>query len=411
MPLRVFRLVMALACAAAPAAVQAQWLQIDAPKPFTDANGVLRTPTCSGGPELIETPEGKVPVPADTAYSFFFRPGDPDQLAVFWDGGGACWDANTCIGSALAGRSLYAQSVDETAATLDAADGLADFDHPDNPLAGYNQVFIPYCTADLHAGAADTTYFFQPPGGPVLPWTIHHRGADNVAAVLRWLTDYYENEIGRAPARVFLLGASAGGYGVLYHYPGVDQRLPPSADIRVMVDAANGVMNQDFYDRALTPNGAWAVWGNLAPELANAFASGPEQLMIETFKSLGARYPRSRFGQYTTAFDATQIEFFNIARHVASPNLWLDPDEIAAAGAEWTIRARRDMLLTALQTPNYRFYVARGTQHTVVANDKFYLEDSARGVPLVDWVDDMIRGESSFFSHWRNVSCTPHCLR
>src|SRR5690554_5094446 len=94
---RSVRLVAALACMAAPFVVHAQWVEIDASAPFTDRDGVLRTPACSGGPQLVQTPQGVVPVPADTAYSFFFRPGDPRKLAVFWDGGGACWDANTCI--------------------------------------------------------------------------------------------------------------------------------------------------------------------------------------------------------------------------------------------------------------------------------------------------------------------------
>ena len=396
------------ALSATSAAAAADWVRIDASEPFVDQGGVERHPGCSGGPQLV--PDSPLPVPADTDFAFFFRPGDPSKLAVFFDGGGACWDANTCIGSALLGTPVYSLSVDETPASLGEAGGLGDVDNPENPVGDYTQVFIPYCTADLHTGAADTTYLLSQPDGSTVPWTIHHRGNDNVAAVLRWLTDYYAHEVGQPPRRAFFAGASAGGYGVLYNYPAMAARLPWFTRTQVMVDAANGVINQDFYDRALSPEGAWRVWDNLSPELTSAFSSPPEEITIEIFKSLGVNHPGTRFGQYTTAFDETQIFFFNIARHVEQPELWFDPDELLSAGFAWTIRARTSMLLTALQNWQYRFYLGRGSDHTAIASDKLYLEDSAKGVALVEWLDDMINRSFPFGSDWRNVSCTPNCL-
>ena len=239
---------------------------------------------------------------------------------------------------------------------------------------------------------------------------MHHRGYDNVAFVLDWLTEYYETEIGRAPREVFLTGASAGGYGVLYGTPAFVERLPWYTRTRVLVDASNGVITQDFYDRALTPGGVWRVWENLPPELSGAFASGPDNIAIEIFRSLGHAYPRARFGQYTTAYDATQIFFFNVARNVESIDKWFDPVELAAAGFEWTIRARTYQILTSIQTWNYRFYLARGEDHTIIASDKFYTENSAQGVDFVDWVDDMINRRWPWWSNWRNLTCTPNCL-
>lgn len=289
-----FLLATIFAISATPAAnAETSWERIDVPDYFVDDQGTPRYPSCSGGPELTDTPFGQVPQPANTDYAFFIRPGNPSKLAIFFDGGGACWDANTCVGSAVLGASIYSQTVDETVEGLNALQGLGDFENPENPISDYTQVFIPYCTGDLHTGASDTVYTLNTEFGP-LPWTIYHRGADNVAAVLDWLTDYYTNEVGRAPAKVFSSGASAGGYGVLYNYPAVAALLPWYTQTRVLVDAANGVINQDFYDRALAPNGVWGVWDNLAPELANAFASGPDALAIEIFKSLGANYPRTR---------------------------------------------------------------------------------------------------------------------
>ena len=123
---------------------------------------------------------------------------------------------------------------------------------------------------------------------------------------------------------------------------------------------------------------AVAPAGMPTPVSAPHCSARPCHLLIETFKSVGANHPGTRFGQYTTAFDDTQIVFFNIARHVEQPELWFDPDELVLAGFEWTIRARTYMLLTALQNWHYRFYLAKGTGHTVIADDKFYVEKKAR---------------------------------
>ena len=68
------------------------------------------------------------------------------------------------------------------------------------------------------------------------------------------------------------------------------------------------------------------------------------------------------------------------------------------------------MLLSAFGNFNYRFYLAQGLDHTIVVSNKYYTEDSARGVFFSDWVDDMINRRWPWFSKWRNLSCAPNCL-
>lgn len=390
----------------APSEADTGWIEIEAEGSFDD-NGVTRTPSCSGGPELVDTPFGPLPMAADTQYSFFVREGNPRKLAILFDGGGTCYDANTCIGTGLAGAPIYSQTVDETPESLEAFGGLGDIENPDNPIADYTQVFIPYCTGDLHTGANDQTYLLSVDGN-VIPWMIRHRGADNVAFVLRWLDNYY-SDLGVIPRKVFLTGLSAGGYGVVYHTPAIAERLPWWTRLRVLADAASGVITENFQTLALSENGAWRALDNLSPVLAGAFAAGPDEIIIEIFKALGSTYPRARFGQYTTAFDTTQIAFLNIDRNIDDPSKWTDPGELILAGFEWTLRARTYQILTALQVWNYRFYLAAGDDHTVLADDKFFAEDSANE-ELVDWLDDMLNRRWSFGGNWRNVSCTPECL-
>jgi hypothetical protein len=180
------------------------WQQIDVPGSFTDRNNILREPSCSGGPKVI--PGGVIA--ADTELSFFFRAGDPRKLLIALDGGGACWDPNTCVGSALLGDPIYELEVDETPESLSEIGGIAELDNPSNPLRDYTQVFIPYCSGDVHWGSKDTVYLFTGPDGTTLPWLIHHRGFDNVVAVLEWLRNYYQSEVGRAPGHASICASA-----------------------------------------------------------------------------------------------------------------------------------------------------------------------------------------------------------
>ena len=381
------------------------WERIAVPSELIDPRGKLLRPSCSGGPVLQRSESGTSLTPADTRFSFFMRAGDPDRLAIFWDGGGACWDSTTCIGSALTERAVYDLTVDETPERLAGLGGIADPDDPRNPLREHTQVFIPYCTGDLHFGSRDALY--EAPGGG--QWPIHHRGRENVMAVLTVLRSHYE-ALGQAPREIVLAGVSAGGYGVLYNLPAVVETFPGTRRLRAVVDSANGVITDDLYAAALTPDGAWGVWEDIAPGLRSAFSAGPERLITKTFRDLGWQYPRARFGHYTRVFDGTQILFYNIARHPGEPQLWLDPAELATAGLEWSFKARAAMWRTARTTWNYRFYLAAGTEHTILGTGALYEEQSAGDIHLIDWLTDMIDRRSSVRTRWRTLSCAPECL-
>jgi hypothetical protein len=396
-------MILSILVGVAPAAA-AEWQRIDASAPFIDRDGEARAPGCSGGPVRTET--GAL-VPAEVHFSFFVRWGDPQRLAIILDGGGACFDGATCIGSALSGEPLYALEVDETPERLDRLGGIADASVLANPIAEFTQVFIPYCTGDVHIGGADTTYEFDIGNGPV-QWTIQHRGYDNVVAVLDWVSEHYET-VGEPPRTVLLTGASAGGYGAQFAYPAVHQRFPDGTRMHLLTDSANWILSADFHDRVLGPNGVWAVWDNLALELVNAVAAGADDLPVALNVALGQSFPDTRFGQYTHAYDAVQVFYYNVSRHLDDPRRWLDGAELVRAGLTWTARARLSMRSSAITLPNYRMYLAKGAGHTIIGDDSFYVQRSGDVITVLDWFEAMMSEPAG--AAWRNVSCEPNCLR
>lgn len=81
------------------------WTRI-VPKPLT-IDGRLYTPTCSNAPGT--TPD----------FSFFFRQGTADGLVVFFNGGGSCWNDETCSKPRLAGdRANFSDKENQGAAEV-----------------------------------------------------------------------------------------------------------------------------------------------------------------------------------------------------------------------------------------------------------------------------------------------------
>ena len=132
-------------------------------------------------------------------YPFYVRPANTDSLLVYFEGGGACWNAVTCDTTS----GIYDPRIDFNPARGGEVEvGVLDFDHPDNPLSGYSMVVIPYCTGDLHLGDRDMTYVDE--AGEEL--TIPHRGQTNAWAVLNWMFDQV-----KTPKQVVIMGSSGTG--------------------------------------------------------------------------------------------------------------------------------------------------------------------------------------------------------
>ena len=54
--------------------------------------------------------------------------------------------------------------------------------------------------------------------------------------------------------------------------------------------------------------------------------------------------------------------------------------------------------------PNYRYYIAAGTDHTILRSEKFYEEESA-GIPFEKWVKEMVKKPLLARKHWKNLEC------
>lgn len=386
-----------------------EWVQIplNGPIEYELPDGDIRMldPSCSNGPMLTDNGIE----PADPQFSFLMQMVNPRKLLIFMDGGGACWDAETCLGTPLIGASTYTQYVDETPEDAATAGGIFDADNPDNPYSDYTKVFVPYCTGDVHWGSRDTTYTIEIPILPDLEWTIRHRGTDNFLAVLDWLRTEGELQ-GLDLDRVHNLtisGASAGAYGTAVAFPYVAE-IAPNARLRLIADAGIGVINESFYKLALydpaAPEAAnWGVVNSLPTFMGldenflAAFAEQPLFLVPGWFSELASYRPRARLSMITSNLDLTQVSFYALmealdGRPLDDPLLFV----------EWYLKMQ--FITNATEgLPNYRSFVEGGTYHTILGDDAYY-QPGESGVSVRDWNEAMITFGTD---GWDNIDVGP----
>jgi len=174
-----------------------------------------------------------------------------NTLVILLQPGGACWDGNSCYGFPTA-FNLDGYGADKLLDPLQGPGGLYNtvlFDRNDaeNPLADAHYAFVPYCTGDLFAGRRVTD--LEAPGGEIRE--THFVGYDNLTATVRRLA---AGLVGIE--RVWLVGSSAGGYGILFNWPQI-QATFPDARLDIIMDSSAPIQPEgerwDQWRQAWTP--------------------------------------------------------------------------------------------------------------------------------------------------------------
>lgn len=320
-------------------------------------------------------------------YSFFVRPADEptDKLMIYFQGGGACWDALTC-----SSIGQFASQYD--VAPMEAAaytQGYFDFDNEDNPVSDYNVVFLPYCTGDLYTGDAVVEYEvpqgIEPPAGVELEETItvNFKGFENSARVLDWV---YENI--PTPEQVFVTGCSAGGYGATTHAPFIMNNYA-GVPVVHMADSATGVNELDW-EGLLT----WNIYPNLPGFVEGVQVEHGEFSANLQFITTAAAFPDNVMAQYNTFFDGVQVGFYSLTA-LGEP---VTEDSFQEVAGQWTPAMLTNIATIEAMVDNFASYTAGGSEHCIVNQDIFYEYDVA-GVVFSDWVAALLAGSTD------DVSC------
>jgi hypothetical protein len=290
-------------------------------------------------------------------YSFYYRDNPGQDLLINFQGGGMCWNAQTCnISTTTFDDSINPGDPSDNPALFPV--GMTDFSTPDNPFINYDMVYVNYCTGDMHTGNANPGYDFEG------TWfDVKHKGYINASTVLNWV---YSN----LPVvdSVFVAGCSAGAVGAAYWSADIKAHYP-NTRVTLLGDSGSGWRG--------IPGSTFDLWGT-----SYQGATGGN-LSIPRFYA-GAAQLGVRTAAYNTAYDETQ-SFFNFVG-------------FSSVGYGDALRANlRDL---ARSGGNFRSYTAGGSLHCILPRAEFYTY-SANGVRFRDWIAALAAGQGA-----QNVACT-----
>lgn len=281
-----------------------------------------------------------------------------DRVMIFMQGGGACYDQITCY---------LLRTATHVSDTLDAGDVVAEAEamgdyfpaHDDttSPFASATYVYLPYCTGDAHTGSAVTDH-----GGT----ETHHYGGINVAGVAAATQAAFPDA-----DRVWVTGASAGGYGAMVNWYRFRAAFP-AARVDVLDDSGPPVDIEA---------GRWAMmtgaWGVVPPPDCPDCLDGLSHVIDYYMTSVtdGDHYALMQATQDATIRGYTGL---------------------TAMELETGVRALAD---TFAASSAFHVYVVDSNEHVLLDNPA----RTSAGVVLGDWVADFATDDAA----WTNVVPPP----
>jgi hypothetical protein len=316
-------------------------------------NGGTQWETIPGGP-------GTGCATDATPYEFYVRRADPRRIALYFQGGGGCWNSRNC---GLDGQRTFEASVDQTDRPSEgkAAAGVFDLGNESNPLREFTIVMAPYCTGDVHLGVRTARY--ETSEGKRLD--VHYRGLSNAQRVLDWTAAAYAD-----PEVLFVSGGSAGAIPSPV-FASQLARLYPKARVVQLGDGAGAY-------RSARISGLLTEWG-ATPALKHDPFYRDLDPVAATFEDLyvrAAAAPNLRLAQINSASDQIQVFFLTQLGHQVSalpPLLSGNLKQVREASA------------------SFRSYTMPGVLHTILQRPEFYTA-KVGDAALAQWVDDLIDG-------------------
>jgi pectinacetylesterase len=349
--------------------------------------GDCRSGVVAGAP--IEAPADTwtyVPIPearcrdgSSTGIGVRLHPG-ATQVAIYFEGGGACFhDASCAVNDVL---QSWNDATFNTWVGATGSSGIFDTTRDDNPLRGWNMVYVPYCTGDVHIGAN--------PMGQVdgVTGTQQFVGRTNLQAFLNRLVPTFSKA-----TQVLLTGASAGGFGASANAEFVQWAF---GSIPVtMIDDSGPTFSSQYLPTCISMKYR-KYWGLDNSILADCGADCPnkDDFSIDYLKHVAKLSGSRMAGLIESSQDGTIRQFYGIATDGGKNDCMGDLILGTPMDASAFTMGLLDFRMTIQSVyPNYGTFFPNSQQHTWISDATFYMEtDSSTGTKLVDWFKDILTG-------------------
>jgi hypothetical protein len=269
---------------------------------------------------------------------------DNSNVIFMMSGGGACWPGqNDCTSKP--------QKI------VSSNDNLTS-NHPNNPVAGWDVVWVPYCDGSIHAGDSNADYDRD---GDIDHW---HWGLKNTSAAVTLMQKLFP-----APDKILITGCSAGGYGTFIATMLI-RLVYPDAKLYVVNEAGPGLFNPDKPETWQLIKDTW----NMEPLLPRDCPECHDQ-MIYLYKWMLARDDNLKIGLFSSYRD----EVIG-GNYLGMAPLAFEKLLVKESGA-----------LRQLFPDTFKRYFINGSRHCV-----FDYRYKVNGISIIDWIDHLVNDETQW---------------
>jgi hypothetical protein len=289
------------------------------------------------------------------------------NLIVFMNGGGACWDYQTCYVLNTAAHGPFQKTqFDASVAGTSMTGTIFDRTDANNPFKDWSMVFIPYCTGDVHSGNNVATYMDN--SNPPVVHMYHHVGHANVLAFLKRLGPTFPN-----PTKLVVSGASAGGFGSFLNYY-FFRWYWPNVESYLLDDSGPPLEMGDIPPGFIT---SWIDSWKLDQVINQTCGSPCLDDFSQGVPALASAFPNDRMALLESQQDKVISGYFllsGVGFQTALTNML--NDRIAP-------------------TTNFKYFVVTGNTHTMLGNLPMF---TSNGVMLETWLGQMINDQKVWTS-------------
>ena len=325
---------------------------------------------------------------------FYVRYGSVNRLLVYLEGGGACTSPGFCDhnpanltqvfiagGETVLGSTFMLPGLQQPG-TL----GIFDMKNASNPFKDWNQVYVPYCTGDVHFGTK------RDAAVPNVPAKQQFVGYPNMQKFMARLAPTF-----RSVERVVLTGASAGGFGAGLNY-GLAQDSFAPVPVAVIDDSGPPLATR--YLPACLQKIWRETWGldEALPSDCTECREPDGSGLMNIVDYWRRKYPLGRVGLVESVHDEVIRLFFSAGNDNCANN---DPIALFLGTLTLTYDANKfqEGLLDlraryACSQQLATYYVSslfNDTPHQQIFRDRFY-QPVANGssVTIAQWVSDFL---------------------
>jgi hypothetical protein len=324
---------------------------------------VAQNPVTTQSPNDINwtmvAPGGETTCAHGDPYVFWYHPGEKDRLLIFFQGGGLCWNTETCAN----GSSYYLDQVTENNSPIHQS-GIFDLNNRENPFQSYSMLYIPYCTGDVHWG--NHTQIYKNPGETDL--IIQHKGFINASTAMSFA-------FSQLPSlkEIFVTGCSAGSVGSILQMPYIIQHYPNAS----IVQLGDSLVFE--YPKSPEIEETYHALENFPSWIPSLKEMSQENFrMVDFYSTVANYYPEYRFSQFSYLQDEIQDFFYKA---------------FGGKPGGFALSLQTDMSEIYANAPNFRYYISQGNDHCSMPLQSFYSIKNS-DVRFRDWVADLANGVS-----------------